>query len=43
MATLAIVGRWFTQRRNSALGIAGAGTGYGTLLIPPIAAALIDR
>jgi MFS family permease len=41
--TLAIVGGWFTKRRNTALGIAVAGTGCGTLLTPPIAAALIGR
>src|SRR6185437_12448531 len=41
--TLAIVGGWFTKRRNTALGIAVAGTGCGTLLIPPVAAALIER
>jgi MFS family permease len=41
--TLAIVGGWFTERRNTALGIAAAGTGCGTLLIPPIAATLIER
>ncbi|MGH9809387.1 MAG: MFS transporter [Terriglobia bacterium] len=41
--TLAMVGGWFTKRRNIALGIAAAGTGCGTLLTPPIAAALIER
>jgi MFS family permease len=38
--TLAVVGRWFARRRNTALGIAAAGTGSGTLAFPPIAAAL---
>lgn len=41
--TLAIVGGWFAKYRNTALGIAAAGTGCGTLLTPPIAAALIER
>jgi MFS family permease len=38
--TLAVVGRWFLRRRNTALGIAAAGTGSATLAVPPIAAAL---
>lgn len=41
--TLALVGGWFAKRRNTALGIAAAGTGCGTLLAPPIIAALIER
>jgi len=41
--TLALVGGWFSKRRNTALGIAAAGTGCGTLIAPPIAAALIER
>lgn len=41
--TLVIVGGWFAKRRNTALGIAAAGTGCGTLLMPPIAAAFIER
>src|SRR6185312_9701253 len=41
--TLALVGGWFAKRRNTALGIAAAGTGCGTLATPPIAAALITR
>jgi MFS family permease len=41
--TLAIVGGWFTRRRNTALGIAAAGTGCGMLLVPPIAATLIEH
>ncbi|HEX5455140.1 MAG TPA: MFS transporter [Stellaceae bacterium] len=39
--TLAAVGGWFDRRRNTALGVAAAGTGAGTLAVPPIAAALI--
>lgn len=39
---LAIVGGWFVKRRNSALGVAAAGTGCGMLIVPPFAAALID-
>ncbi|MGH7914167.1 MAG: MCT family MFS transporter [Candidatus Binataceae bacterium] len=41
--TLAIVGGWFSRRRNTALGIAAAGTGFGTLIVPPFSAALIVR
>ena len=40
--TLAIVGGWFVKRRNTALGLAAAGTGCGMLIVPPLAAALID-
>ena len=40
---LAIIGRWFVQRRNTALGIAAAGTGCGTMVLPPLAAALIQH
>lgn len=39
--TLAAVGRWFERGRNTALGIAAAGTGAGTMAVPPLAAALI--
>jgi MFS family permease len=39
---LAIIGRWFVRRRNMALGIAAAGTGCGTMAVPPIAAVLIQ-
>jgi MFS family permease len=39
--SLAAVGGWFVRRRNAALGVAAAGTGAGTLAVPPIAAALI--
>jgi MFS family permease len=41
--TLAIVGGWFTRRRNTALGIAAAGTGCGMLFMPPVAATLIEH
>jgi MFS family permease len=40
--TLALVGGWFSRHRNTALGLAAAGTGCGTLLIPPVAALLIE-
>ncbi len=40
--TLAVVGGWFVKRRNTALGVAAAGTGCGMLIVPPVAAALID-
>jgi MFS family permease len=40
--TLSIVGGWFDKRRNTALGVAAAGTGCGMLIIPPLAAVLID-
>ena len=40
--TLAIVGGWFDRHRNGALGIAAAGTGCGTLILPPVAATLIQ-
>lgn len=40
--TLALVGGWFTRHRTTALGLAAAGTGCGTLLMPPVAAVLIQ-
>jgi MFS family permease len=40
--TLALVGRWFIRYRTTALGLAAAGTGCGTLLLPPLAAVLIE-
>lgn len=40
--TLALVGGWFTRHRTAALGLAAAGTGCGTLLMPPVAALLIQ-
>ena len=36
-----VVGGWFLRRRNTALGIAVAGIGFGTVCGAPIAAALI--
>lgn len=41
--TIAVVGGWFMRRRNTALGIAVAGIGCGTLVVAPITAALIQR
>ena len=41
--TLANLGGWFVRQRNTAFGIAAAGTGCGMLMIPPLAATLIDR
>ena len=38
---VAVVGGWFMRRRNTALGIAVAGIGFGTVCGAPIAAALI--
>ncbi|MGH7781121.1 MAG: MCT family MFS transporter [Candidatus Binataceae bacterium] len=40
---VAVVGGWFLRRRNSALGIAVAGIGCGTVLVAPAAAAMIER
>jgi MFS family permease len=40
---VAVVGGWFLRRRNTALGIAVAGIGFGTIFGAPIAASLIDR
>lgn len=39
--SLAIIGGWFVRHRNAALGMAAAGTGCGTLALPPLAATLI--
>jgi MFS family permease len=36
------VSAWFSRRRAAALGVAVSGIGLGTLLVPPLAAALID-
>jgi MFS family permease len=38
---VAVVGGWFLRRRNTALGIAVAGIGFGTIFGAPIAASLI--
>src|SRR3984885_10691448 len=40
---VAVVGGWFLRRRNTALGIAVAGIGFGTVCGAPLAAALIAR
>jgi MFS family permease len=37
------VSRWFDKRRGLALGIAGAGSGLGTVIMAPLAAYLIVR
>jgi MFS family permease len=39
--TLANVGGWFDRQRATALGVAAAGTGCGTLILPPAISALI--
>lgn len=43
MPTLAVLGGWFTRKRNAALGTAAAGTGCGMLVVPPLSAALIEN
>ena len=40
---LAVVGAWFDRRRAAALGIAVTGVGLGTLVVAPLAAALINH
>ena len=40
--TVGAVQRWFSLRRGMASGIAVSGIGVGTLIMPPLAAALID-
>ncbi|HZT65326.1 MAG TPA: MFS transporter [Acidimicrobiales bacterium] len=40
---LGVVGGWFRRRRSTALGVAVAGIGVGTLAISPLAAVLIDH
>ena len=40
---VAVVGGWFERRRSTAVGIAVAGIGVGTLVGAPAAAAMIDR
>ena len=40
---VATVGLWFVRRRTAALGVAVAGIGVGTLVVAPIAEALIER
>ncbi|CAB1057259.1 hypothetical protein D1BOALGB6SA_1998 [Olavius sp. associated proteobacterium Delta 1] len=40
---LAVVGAWFEKRRAAALGVAVTGVGLGTLVVAPLAAALITH
>ena len=40
---LAVVGGWFVRRRTAALGVAVSGVGCGTLVIAPLAAALVQQ
>jgi MFS family permease len=40
---VAIVGGWFVEQRAIAVGLAVAGIGVGTLVLSPLAAALIER
>lgn len=40
---VAVVGGWFERRRSTAIGVAVAGIGLGTLVASPVAAALIER
>jgi MFS family permease len=40
---VALVGAWFERRRTLALGVAVAGIGIGTLVIPPVTAVLIEK
>jgi len=40
---LAVVGAWFERRRAAALGVAVTGVGLGTLIVSPLAAALINH
>ena len=40
---VATVGLWFERRRSAALGAAVAGIGVGTLVVAPVAEALIER
>jgi MFS family permease len=41
--SLGSLGSWFVKKRNVAFGIAAAGTGVGMLVVPPLAASLIER
>lgn len=40
---VAVVGGWFERRRTVAIGIAVSGIGLGTLLVAPLAAALVEQ
>jgi MFS family permease len=40
---IAAVGGWFDRRRSLAIGIAVSGIGMGTLVVPPVAALLVER
>ncbi len=40
---VATVGLWFERRRTAALGVSVAGIGVGTLVVVPVAEALIER
>ncbi len=40
---VAVVGAWFERRRAAALGVAVTGVGFGTLLMAPLAASLINQ
>ena len=40
---VATVGLWFERRRTAALGVAVAGIGVGTLVVVPVAEAIIER
>lgn len=40
---IAAVGGWFDRRRSLAIGIAVSGVGTGTLVVPPLAALLIEH
>ena len=40
---VAVVGAWFERRRAAALGVAVTGVGFGTLLMSPLAASLINK
>jgi MFS family permease len=41
--TISMVGGWFVRQRNTALGVAAAGTGGGTFAIPPMTAVLTEH
>lgn len=40
---MAAVGGWFDERRATAIGLAAAGIGAGTLVMSPLSAALVER